>query len=460
MSKNDWYGGYGFVPVKDNYEEVMSKKEMMQKKFVEMCAVKTISDSTKSSINTFSRPKSEIERRTRRKHLTEKDDLIVELRKEVNEYKKMVSKVKKEHEKTKRLRFECLKEIERRDVQIDEWKVAYEKLMVEYNNEKEKSRMLECELNKTLNSLDKKEMQKLRIENQKLKQQANSLSGNLKSARKQIQNYQLMRTGELESNEIKRYKLRLEEKYHEIDNMKKRLATASNVINRLNQRFLHKKMPKLIQKSKQFKVEKEVKKSTLDSFNEDVQFGFLSLDRDAKVIFVDLQGKKYGIQSENDIDRFGKYIGMPVRAVKKGAFVKVDYIYYNISGGSKAKAINNKKTFKVRKKAEYSYVIKDEFKGKKILIIGSENKEKYLKALIKAGADAIWHESFSDNETRIDDLAPSSDVVIVCTSHISHSVIYKIKALSDYEDNAKYQLLENDNIINVICRVRYALENI
>ena len=83
-----------------------------------------------------------------------------------------------------------------------------------------------------------------------------------------------------------------------------------------------------------------------------------------------------------------KYIGMPVRVIKKEDFVVVDYIYYNITKGSKVKALNNK-TFKVRKQAEYSHIVKDEFKGKKLMVICSENKDKYLTALSKAGAKLL-----------------------------------------------------------------------
>lgn len=459
MSKTDWYGGYGYVSSKDNYEDVISKKEMMQQRFIQMCAVKSSDGNNKKATLLSDNTKGEFVKKVKDKN-DGNEKVIKSLKKEIGEHKKTILRVKKEHEKTKKLRFQCIKEIEIKEIEIEDWKSKYEKLMKEIEMEKEKSRSIQKELDKYLNSNDKKEIHKLRSENQKLNQKVLSLTSGLRAANKQIQNFQLIRTGEVESKIIEKHKQRFIEKDNEIENLKSKLISATSVINVLNSKILHKRKPQMIKKSRKYKDEIKLKRIVSESnITNHIAFGFLSLNKEAEIIFVDLQGRCYKISQIHDIERMKKYIGMPVRVIKKEDFVIVDYIYYNITKGSKVKALNNK-TFKVRKQAEYSHVVKDEFKGKKIMVICSENKDKYLTALSKAGADVAWFDGFSDNESRIGDIAPSCDVVIVCTSHIPHSVSYKINSLVDYQENkTKYQMLEKDNVVNIICRVRYALEN-
>lgn len=198
-----------------------------------------------------------------------------------------------------------------------------------------------------------------------------------------------------------------------------------------------------------------------DMVEDDALFGFLSLNKNLELIFIDVNNKRYPIENQFNIGDKNRYIGMPARVIKNEEnTVKLDYVYYNLVEGSKVRAVNKEKVFKIRKKKPLVSVLENEFIGKKILIMGSKHKDKYITAFKDSGAKVVWYDSFSDNESRIEDFTSSSDIVIVCTSHISHGAMYKIYSLEDYEEgNNKYQFIEIDNVNNIIARVRYAIEN-
>ena len=41
MSKAEWYGNFDNIARKDNHEEMLLRKEQLQKKFLEMCSKKS-----------------------------------------------------------------------------------------------------------------------------------------------------------------------------------------------------------------------------------------------------------------------------------------------------------------------------------------------------------------------------------------------------------------------------------
>ena len=456
MSKAEWYGNFDCIARKDNYEEALVRKEKLQKKFLEMCA-KTNSDDDISVNN--KKCLSSFNAKNKDKEINNKDVNI--LRNEIKRQKKTLLSLKKENEKIKKARFAYIKSCKEKDSEIDTYKKQLAMKIKEIQSLKKENQNLKNEV-KLLTNLDiNQELKALKNENNKLKQHIACLSGNLKSANKQVQNYQQMRSGEVESSVVRKYKHKLNEKENEIENLKSKYIASTATINMLNGKMLKKKKEYLYKKSEQYKEDKiKTNNSNDNSIDDIILFGFVSLNKEMELIFIDINNKRYHIEHQCNLGDKSKYVGMPARVIKcENNNVKLDYVYYNLSKGAKIKAVNKEKSFKLRKKKSEISVLENEFNGKSILIMCSKNKDKYLSAFKNSGAKILWYDSFSDNESRIEDYTSSSDIVIVCTSHISHGAIYKLQSLKDYKDNNKYQLIENDNVNNIISRVRYAIEN-
>lgn len=459
MSKNDWYGGYGFIPAKDNFEDMLFKKQELQKKFINMCAKKKSEQSKSVKSSCF-----ELEELHNNQSSIEKEQkkALDSLRKDISKYKNDIADLKKELSKVKKIRFENLNKINSQSEEIDLLKSELNKVYQLLEEEQEKNRSLKKELDKQLNSEDKKELKRVKIENSKLIKSNRILSNNLASVNKQLQNYQLIRTGELESNLVSKYKDKIIQQDNEIDNLKVKLYTTHNVINNLNAKIYNKRKSIVARKTVEYKKAIANSVQTASSkFNDNIIFGFLSLNKDHEIIFIDINNRRYKISKNNNTERLMNHIGMPVRAVKNDKDVFVDYIYYTVAKSDKCKVIKSNKIKINKDKLKTLSLNTKEFVGKKVLIIGSKKKGYYNSALSRLGAEVVYHESFSDNETRLLEIAPSCDVVIVCTSHVSHSVMYELKNIKDYsEDNIKYQMVKQDNVQNLVHRIRYVLENI
>lgn len=458
MGKAEWYGNFDCVARKDNYDEALLKKEQLQKKFLEMC-------SKKDSINDGSlmEHKSEVRAKPKKKKEDKSNKDLKALRNEIKKYKKEIQNLKKENEKIKKTRFSYIEICKEKDSEINEYKKQLAIKIKEIESLREENVSLQNEVKMLINIDVNQELKSVKAENHKLKHHVSCLSGNLKAANKQVQNYQQMRSGEIESSTLKKYRNRLNEKENEIDNLKSKYISATATINILNVKMLKKKEEYIYKKSEKYKKNRLIDSNCSNNMDDDnILFGFISLNKNLELIFIDINNKRYPIENQFNIGDKNKYIGMPARVVKNEEnTVKLDYVYYNLVEGSKVRAVNKEKSFKIRKKKPLVSVLENEFNGKKILIMGSRNKDKYISAFKDSGAKVLWYDSFSDNESRIEDFTSSSDIVIVCTSHISHGAMYKLYSLSDYEEgNNKYQFIEIDNVNNIIARVRYAIENI
>lgn len=288
----------------------------------------------------------------------------------------------------------------------------------------------------------------------------NTLSESLNSSKKLLENYQLIKNGEVDNLELKKCRVQLKDKQNEIDNLKGKYKMASTAVNILNSKLLRKKKNVINKKSEMHKPVEVLEEEGNGTNSEEVMFGFISLNKNLDLVFIDVNSNKYKISDLNNREKIRKCIGMPVKVIKDSInTVTINYIYYNLNAGIKAKAINKDKDFKIRESKADAFIVPNEFEGKKILIIGSRNKYKFTRALSKTGADVIWHEGYEDSEQRIGDICPSCDVVVVCTSHVPHSVIDKIHSLDDYNQNIdKYQMIKVDNTINIVSRIRYIVE--
>lgn len=455
MSKAEWYGNFDNIARKDNHEEMLLRKEQLQKKFLEMCSKKSSNNISEVKNKSIASIKSKNKKKEKAN-----EDLSV-LRNEIKKQKKELLKLKKENEKIKKARFSYIEISKKKDSEIDKYKKQLDMKIKEIESLKEENRKLQNEV-KILTNVDiSQELKVIKAENNKLKQHISCLSGNLKALNKQVQNYQQMRSGEIESLTLRKYKNRLTEKENEIENLKSKYISATATVNILNIKMLKKKEKYIYKKSEKYNKSRiEASRSNDVIVDDKTLFGFISVNKDLELIFIDINNKRYSIENQFNIEDKNKYIGMPARGIKKeDNIIKLDYVYYNLVEGSKVRAVNKEKSFKIRKKKSIVSVLENEFYGKQILIMGSKNKDKYISAFKNSGAKIIWYDSFSDNESRIEDYANSSDIVIVCTSHISHGAMYKLYSLKDYEGNNKYQLIENDNVNNIIARVRYAIEN-
>lgn len=455
MSKSEWYGNFDCVARKDNYDEMLLKKEALQKKFIAMCSKKEIEA---SKINKKEKNNIHNNKKRQKDSLSDKEKLLMA---EIKKYKKDIQKLKKSNDKLKKDRYLYSEDIKSKTEEFNIYKNMLDSKLKEIDNLKEENRQLRERLEAAYNIDLNKELAAVKTENFKLKQAQSSLTGRLKIANKQLQNYQQIRNGVVESRLIKKYQINIKEKENELDNLKAKYISATATINILNNRMLNRKKKNIVEKSEKHK-RKTIENIDDKAVDKNIIFGFLSLNKDLEIIFIDLNNRRYAVKNKISDSDVSKYIGMPTRVIKlEDGFVKLDYVYYNLVTGAKIKAINKDRTFKIRNKNKDKevYVLRDEFKDKKILIVGSKNKDKYISAFKSSGADVLWYDSFSDNESRLEDMSSSSDVVIVCTSHVSHGAMYKLYSLEDIKNNAKYQLIENDNINNIVSRVRYALEN-
>lgn len=454
MSKAEWYGNFDCVARKDNYEEMIIKKEALQKKFIEMCSKKE-----KSTINKKEESNKKVFRKSSKNNLSNREK---DLMNEIKKMKKEIQSLKKSNDKLKKEKFLNSENIKSKTAEFNQYKKSINKTLKEVEILKKENYKLKEKLDSIQNNDLNKELASIKSENFKLKQSNSSLNGKLKIAIKQIQNYQQIRNGVVESNIIKKYQHNIKEKENELENIKAKYISATATINILNNKMLSRKKNNIKEKADKYKV-KTVQEIADVNIEENIIFGFLSLNKDLELIFIDLNNKRYSVINKISNEDKNKYIGMPTRVIELGEkTVKLDYVYYNLVTGSKVKAINKDKPFKVRaknNKEKEVHVLKDEFKNKKILIVGSKNKDKYVSAFKSSGADILWYDSFSDNESRLEDMSLASDIVLVCTSHVSHSTMYKLYSLDEFKDNVKYQLIEKDNTNNLISRVRYAFEN-
>lgn len=88
-----------------------------------------------------------------------------------------------------------------------------------------------------------------------------------------------------------------------------------------------------------------------------------------------------------------------------------------------------------KEKKHYLY-----FGEAKVLIVGSRNLADYQQRLIKHGLEVDTHNPFEESYTRLEGKCKRADIVLVCTSHISHSVMDHIDKKQE-----KVLLVERDN---------------
>jgi hypothetical protein len=116
---------------------------------------------------------------------------------------------------------------------------------------------------------------------------------------------------------------------------------------------------------------------------------------------------------------------------------------------------NNEYQVVSKEKKETESVEHPHFGSYKVLLIGSNRLNRYKDRLQKHGLEVDIHNPFEEHESRIKNKAARADVVIICTSHTSHSVLDHVEA-----GDKRVELIENDTEETISARTRYALVNL
>jgi len=190
-----------------------------------------------------------------------------------------------------------------------------------------------------------------------------------------------------------------------------------------------------------------------------------------RYIFKNVNGKEYLILKNNDsiVKSMKKNLGNPCMAsitTKDEAIIERIYNKQNkyideMVGDRlvKGKSVMNK----IRDDEEKEQFVISTEKEYKILIIGSLYKNKYVKALSDVGIENIvWFDSYENGIPRLKELLKSSDIVLCCTSHSRHgtSELLKTLKLEDKNNPFKYNIVKDDNVDNIISRVRFVISSL
>ena len=182
-------------------------------------------------------------------------------------------------------------------------------------------------------------------------------------------------------------------------------------------------------------------------------YGYL-IKKDDCFYFSSIQGEVFPIDSCKIKLKRDFIEDKPSKVSIKNGYARIESIYEDIDIeqklGKKGKYYDHNKNSLAQMDKE---IEKIKFNHPfKILIVGSRNKEKYVTKLESYGLDVTWHDSYEDHESKLKLRFVDADVVIICTSHVSHGTIWAIDKL-----DKRVELLERDNSNTLLHRVRYAL---
>ena len=208
MSKADWYGNFGYVPSKDNFDENVLKKEELQKKFIKMCTIKTHNNVVKIEREEVFCRKNSISKKKSNKKLSESDVL----RKNIKNLKKDMDKLKKDKGTLKQSNYELKLLNKSKDLKISTLNKDITKLLTKIEKLENENKSLKESMRLSIIENLKKEIVEVKSDNFRLKRNHEAMKGDLRVAIKQLQNYQINRTGEYEGNIVKKYREKLKEK--------------------------------------------------------------------------------------------------------------------------------------------------------------------------------------------------------------------------------------------------------
>lgn len=174
-------------------------------------------------------------------------------------------------------------------------------------------------------------------------------------------------------------------------------------------------------------------------------YGFIVKEED-QWYFYDLNNKVYLVTSSKT-----KLIpDLPASAaIYEDGTAYIFYVYYD-SYEESDKNINNKNHDKKDGAAEKRENLKFG-EGLNILVVGSRDIAEYSHRLKSHGFNVETHNPFEESYHLVEGKVRRSDIVIVCTSHIDHSIMDFID-----KDDQKVEIIEKDSSKKILVRARYA----
>lgn len=413
---------------------------------------------------------------------------------QLQKIQELEEKIKKEKKKRKEIESKLKSrenKVQEQQGKIHEMVVLEKKMRTTLSEEKNKNKELEEKLKELQKKIEEKEKlvsnQEQKIESQRKK--IASVHDTIQKDRKQKQ--EIIRLKGIRKNlieETKSLRLKVKNQPKTEDSFKqkyeKEKEIKENVIKELRhyKSIVNKQTPKTeIQKSIQILTEQ----LTIDTVSEylvngKIPFGPLT-ERISKILKLKM--------NYNQVKTKEYLYGYTIKTKEGWFFVDLNYDLHPIVGNkegylgfyqlknelpTKAERMENGTIAVLRQyKPEEKYIKETSVKSKKVrekeekqeyvnfgnytvLIVGSRNKAKYVERLKKHGLDVIWHDAYEENEKRIDDKVAKADVVIVCTSHTSHSAIDHIP---NPNLDSRVQEIEVDNEESIVARVRYVIVN-
>lgn len=189
------------------------------------------------------------------------------------------------------------------------------------------------------------------------------------------------------------------------------------------------------------------------------KYGYVIFENE-KWYFIDLfdphfQNKKYEVgEVKNNLQL---YPDLPVRARIINNFATViiqfesrEILKLNFS--KEEKKIENRKTRtkssnKNKRNRDNLYI-----GSHQVLIIGSRSLSDYKMELERHGVKVELHNPFEESYSRIKEKVRRANVVLVCTSHVSHATLDHLD-----KNNPKIQFIEIDNSLTLLARTRVTL---
>lgn len=178
------------------------------------------------------------------------------------------------------------------------------------------------------------------------------------------------------------------------------------------------------------------------------------------VFFEDLEGNLNPANIDNVIFRENapckaviRYNKNNIAVIQKVYNEKFEYL----------KEIKEKRIIK-KKRAEKGLLYEDinMEENYNVLIIGSEKKKEYSSVLKSIGLNVTLYDSYEGNVIRLKNMLNRYDIIICCIRHSRHYASNLMKYMIEHDSSnaIKYNVMDNDNALNIIARVRYIIENL
>lgn len=428
------------------------------------------------------------------------------LEKELESYKEKLKTEKKKRREAERKLTNREKTILEKQKTQNDLQEKYVLLKKQLKEEKEKGKKLSFSLQEKQNEVDGKEKriqtlykevgekdEKIRSikavfkQNNKLRRQLRNAKLKLTNYKKEISN--LNKKIKFEDNFENLYKEKFEKEKIKNSNLSKEIRALKNKIEKFekepvfyhhaNQKRNEKNIPAMVQflvenvnihnvdqyllhnripfgplsvtvsRIRKEKREREEKKNP--KRHGELAIGYIHKNEKDEILFVDIAKNEYPVDENRTFPIVTVPLTehLPVQAiVTKDGVAIIKKVYEEEQ--EITTTVQRKPSRKAKVKKEEEIVHLGDYKV--LLISSPEEKDKYTRHLEKRGLTVIWHDPYSENDKRAGEKFKRADVVIVCTSHTSHSVLNQIDKY-----HTKVEEIENDSAEAIETRIRYIL---